>query len=73
MIDIERFNKRVIIKWEDRTKDMRIWSNTTKHFLKLVASKERYARLVGGTAKKALFKSKSRTDNPNNMAISVLP
>ena len=55
MIDIERFNKRDIIKWEDRTKDMRIWSNTTKYILKLVASKERYARLVGGTVTEGAF------------------
>ena len=48
---------------------MRIWSNTTKDFLKLVASEERYARLVGGTEKKARFKSKARTDERNNKKI----
>ena len=52
MIDSERFDKRDIIEWEERTNDMKTWSNATKYFQKLVANKETYANLVGSTATK---------------------
>ena len=77
MIDSKRFDKWNIIEWEDRTKATKTWSNETPYFQKLVASKERYASVVGGTAKKGCFKSAVRTDEHNKNKIrslgSVLP
>ena len=52
MINSKRFDKWYIIEWEDRTQDMKTWSNATKYFKKLVASEEMYANLVGGTVTK---------------------
>ena len=57
ILDRAMFDKRNIIEWEDRTKDMKTWALATKYFEQLVTSEERYTSMVGGTAKKARFES----------------
>ena len=61
MIDSNMFNKQDIMNWEDRIK--------LKCLQKLVASKEKYASVVGGTANKARFESAARMDERNNNKI----
>ena len=57
MIDSKMFDKRDIIKWEDRTKVNKTWSLATYYFQNCFASKEKYASMVGVTAKKVRFES----------------
>ena len=51
------FDKPIIIRWEKRGIERKIWEKARKFFEKMTRREEVYTSAIGGTAKKARFES----------------